>query len=123
MSEPTNQTLQQAAEEHVDDYVTKELAPYNIRYKEAGRKDYTAGFIAGANWKEQQGDDNKHPVWVNQLRDVRDAFQWTFDKMGTPHTADHFNIPANGIQLLDSIIEGGTPTAGDKEAKMREQRF
>jgi hypothetical protein len=42
---------------------------------------------------------------VEQLKEIRNAFQWTFDNMGTPHTSDHFNVPANGITEVDMLIE------------------
>lgn len=43
---------------------------------------------------------------LGDLKEIRSAFQWTWDNMGMPHTADHFNIPANGLQLLDNFIAG-----------------
>jgi hypothetical protein len=40
-----------------------------------------------------------------ELKEILEAFKWTFDNMGTPHTSDHFNIPANGIKMLEDLIE------------------
>lgn len=52
---------------------------------------------------------------VERLSEVLKAFQWTFDNMATPHTSDHFNIPANGISLLTAILmeEVEVPPAKD----------
>lgn len=43
------------------------------------------------------------------LKEIREAFQWTWDNMGNPHNEDHFNIPANGIQRLDDLINEFKP--------------
>jgi len=42
---------------------------------------------------------------VDRLKDILEAFQWTWDNMQKPHTADHFNIPANGIADLERLID------------------
>jgi hypothetical protein len=42
---------------------------------------------------------------ISTLKQIREAFQWTWDNMATPHTSDHFNVPANGIQAIDNLIE------------------
>ncbi len=42
------------------------------------------------------------------LWDIHAHFKWTFESMGTEHTADHFNIPANGLQMLEEFIAGYT---------------
>lgn len=47
------------------------------------------------------------PLGIEELKEIKAAFQWTWDNMSTPHTADHFNIPANGLTSLDAIIEAG----------------
>ena len=41
----------------------------------------------------------------NELKEILEAFKWTFDNMGTPHTSDHFNIPANGIKMLEDLLD------------------
>lgn len=40
-----------------------------------------------------------------QLKEILECFEWTWDNMGTPHTSDHFNIPANGIEMLRRLID------------------
>lgn len=41
----------------------------------------------------------------NQLKEILEEFQWTWDNMGSPHTSDHFNRPANGIKILEDLIK------------------
>lgn len=50
---------------------------------------------------------------LKELKEIREAFQWTWDNMDKPHTSDHFNIPANGIQALDNLIEAAQPSSGN----------
>ena len=40
-----------------------------------------------------------------ELKEILECFEWTFDNMGTPHTSDHFNMPANGIEMLRRLID------------------
>lgn len=47
---------------------------------------------------------------VKELTEIKKAFQWTWDNMDKPHTADHFNTPANGIEQLDRLIASLPPT-------------
>jgi hypothetical protein len=42
---------------------------------------------------------------LDNLKEVKNAFKWTWDNQGTPHTPDHFNTPANGIELLIEVID------------------
>ena len=52
---------------------------------------------------------------IQKLKKIKEAFQWTWDNQGTEHTPDHFNIPANGIELLIEVIE----EAKTREGEMR----
>jgi len=61
-----------------------------------------------------------------ELQKIREAFQWTFDNMGKEHTPDHFNIPANGIEMLDRLMSESPSTQvadnykmGNKELRAR----
>jgi hypothetical protein len=52
---------------------------------------------------------------IKILSEIRVAFQWTFENMATPHTADHFNVPANGIKALDDLIDHYQAIGGQGE--------
>ncbi len=54
-----------------------------------------------------------------ELKEVLTAFKWTFENMGESHNPDHFNIPSNGIRLLEDVINQFTPK---KESKTIEER-
>lgn len=55
------------------------------------------------------------------LKEIREAFQWTWDNMDKPHTSDHFNIPASGIQALDNLIEAAQPSSGNEGEENRQE--
>lgn len=50
---------------------------------------------------------------TKELKEILQAFKWTFNNMGTPHTSNHFNIPANGIKTLEDLI--GTLTIDNEQ--------
>jgi len=60
------------------------------------------------------------PVEVEELanlKTLRNDIQWMWDNMGTEHTADHFNIPANAIRYLDAFISNYSHTPDKGEGK------
>lgn len=50
---------------------------------------------------------------IKELKEILECFEWTWDNIGTPHTSDHFNIPANGIKMLEDLI--GTLSIDENE--------